>query len=199
MSVRMLQLDVARFRARAGGCADARRLAGSPRPGALSQPADPHDRAVHRRHRHRHTRARHRAEAVRAPQGAGGGREPRRRQRQYRHRSRVEVACGRLHAAHDREHHRAERSAVALGALRPGARLHADRPRGDRQHGAGGASLGSGEIGGGIRRLGQGAAGPAQLRLARQRHAPPPGDGIVQAELRHRHHARAVQRARPAP
>ena len=153
--------------------------------------------AVRSRRRSRRDGAHPRATTHRARRTVIRRRQPDRCERHHRHRTRGQGAAGRLHPAGRLPNHsRGRAGALRQGRLRCGARLRAgDR---DRDFAAVNrrASVVAGEVG---RRFDQARQVPSRTtdvwcRVGR--HAAY-GRRAVQAQRRHRHAVRAVQRRRP--
>ena len=186
---------LARRRAR-GHSVRARHCVGA-RP-ELSEPPDPHHRALRRRLRAGRDRPHRCGGALPAPRAAGRRRQPPGRRRQDRHRDRRARGRRRLHAAARLEGHPRRHAAPVSGlGRRPGEGLRADlapHPHPERDRGQ---SRGQGERHERADRAGQ--DGEPQLRHARRGHQSPPARRDAPADLRAEAHARAVQELRRDP
>ena len=163
----------------------------------LSEPADPHDRALPARRQRGHHGAAHRRAARARARRQDRDRQPQRRLRQHRHGSRGARQARRLH--HRAEHHpaRHQPGAVRQVILGSGQGLRADRHGGDRAARAGGSGQGEGDHGRGADEDGARQSRQAELRLGRRRHHLPSLRRDVQGLDQHLHPARALSRRRP--
>ena len=179
------------------GARDRRGVRGA-RARRVSVEAGPADRAVPARRRGRLLRARGPDPARGDARPADPDREPRRRRRHDRRRVRREVPARRLHAAR-RQHRgaRDERRPLLEDAVRPGEGPHADHAHRRRRLRDGGASVAARAVGGGVRRLREGASGEGELRLGGERQRAASLDGALQGARRHRPRAHSVQGRRP--
>ena len=124
-------------------------------------------------------------------------REHARRRRQHRHGRHRARGAGRLYDPRRHQQHRHQHQPLSENLLRSLQGLRADFADVLVAACAGGASFDSGAERQRTGRAGEGEPRQIQLRLGRPRHARASGRRIVQAGVRRRHHARAVQRRRP--
>src|SRR6516162_7365603 len=150
------------------------------------------DRANRACRRGRHHRPPDGTMAVGAPRPAICYRQPAGWRRQYRHRGGYTCACRRLHAAHGRGEQRDQRDVLRKAQLRFHPRHRAGRGHHSQRPRHGGASVGSGQDGPGIRRLRQGQSSQTQHGVAGHRELTPSVRGAIYDDDRHEHDPRAL-------